>query len=839
MSRFVWAMLLREIRSSWKRMAFLSLAVAAGVGGLVAVRAFGLALDGQMVAEARSLMAADMVMASTRPFVPREQAALDDLQRRGAQVVISREFVSMARTAKGTKLVEVRTVDPGYPFYGRVETGSGRPLWESLNQNTLVANRSLLLHLGLRVGDEIRLGNGRFRVADELIREPDGAVQLFSLGPKVILTTGGGEATGLIQPGSMVRYRALIKLPPKMDPLLAADRLKSRLPDRYAEVRTFDQAQPQVNRFIGQLTRYLNLVGLVALVLGGVGVSSAIRAFLTRKLDTIAIIKCLGGSSRQVLWVYLAQTAALGMAGSLMGAALGLGLQGLVARLLEGLLPVDLVFQPSWRAALEGLALGTLTTLAFSLPPILEARQAPPARVFRRDVEPMSPPRQRRRRAVLWIGIALPLLAGLSYWESGSAKMGGIFFGGLLGAVAALLLAAKGVLWLLPRLGRPPFFVWRQGLAGLYRPGNQTPLVVISLGLGVLLVLAVYVVRGDLFRQIGVNAPQNAPNLFFVDIQPRQQTTFNRVVAGQGLTPPRLLPLVRGRIQDLNGKPVRLDDLDGDEELRRTVSFEYALTYRDTLENGEELLSGTMGVNPAIPGPQVSVADWWVERTHLGLGDTVTVNIQGLPLTATITSIRKLNWRSRQINFSLVFMPGFLENAPQVFTTAMRVEDTARRVALQQALSQALPNVTSIDAEGVIHTIQNIMDRIAAVVQFMAAFTIAVGMVILAGSLSTTKYQRLREVVLLKTLGAARLRVAGVLAVEYLLLGGVAGGVGAAAAGVLSWGLVTRVFQGEWQWHPLPYLAAWAGAAGLTVLMGVIGSLDILAKKPLEVLREE
>jgi putative ABC transport system permease protein len=835
MNRLPWLMLLREARFSWKRQLFFAFCVAVGVGGLVAVKSFGLSVEARMRLEARALLAADLVLSSARPFTEAEWKALRGLEARGASISLSREFVSMA-TVPGktaTRLVDVRAVDARYPFYGRVVTGSGRLFEGLLTEDAAIVHPSVLIYLDLKVGDALLIGGKSFRIVDELIKEPD-TVQLFSYAPRVILSDKGGEATGLIREDSLVRYRALVKLPETLPAAQVSEELKKSLPDRFANIRTFDDDQPRVGRFMGLLENYLNLIGLVALILGGVGVAAAIRVFLSQKMDSIAILKCLGATSNQVLGIYAVQAGLLGWIGSLAGAGIGIAVQGVLPLLLADLMPVVLPFAVSWPAVAEGLVLGTFTTLLFTLQPILEVRRVPPARVFRRNVEPEP------RRRTFWLTLLAlaPLLFLLSLWEGGSLRVGGIFFLGLSASMAVLALAAKGLLALARRLPQPRRFTWKQGLNGLYRPGNQAAAVTLALGLGVMMVLSVYLLQSDLLRQVASGRQGDEPNLIFIDIQDSQRTEFVDTLRRQGIENPELIPVVRGRIRALNGAPVRLDEIQ-DEEKRRMLSFTFAMTYRDHLVPGEVILKGRFGPDPAISGPQVSVAEWWTDISGTGVGDTLTVDVQGVTLTATITSIRQVDWNNRRANFTLLFMPGALEAAPRMYVSTARLETPAERVALQKAVVARMPNVSAVDVELILQSLQQIVDRIALVIQFMSLFSIGVGFVILGGAIAVTKYQRLRESVLLKTLGATRAAVAAVLSTEYALLGLLAGAVGAIAAGALSWGLVTFVFEGRWDFRFPPYVIATLTAALLTTAVGLAANLDILNRKPMQVLREE
>jgi putative ABC transport system permease protein len=838
MTGFVMAMLFRETRAAWGKLALFVLSIAAGVGGLVAVKAFSQGLDGAIRAEARSLMAADLSLRSHRPFAGEELEALRRLQTQGARVVFNTAFAAMAAAPGNGQvhLVDVRAVGEAYPFYGQVLTASGRPFRDLLRDDTVLVHPTLLARFGIAVGDRLRIGRRAFTIAGEIEREPDRTVQLLALGPQLLMTDEGARATGLFSATSHVHYQAQVRLPEGQDPMAVAQALKVSLPKRDASIRAYDESQPRVRRFLGRLTDYLNLVGLTALMLGGIGVAGAIRAFLAQKLDSLAILKCVGATSAQLLAVYLCQALLLGLAGSLIGAAFGLGVQGVLVKLLADFLPISFGFSFAWGAVLQGVLLGLVTTVWFALPPLLLVRKVPPARVFRRHVETVNP--HRLRHGVFTALSGLVLVGGLVLWQVGPGRIAAIAVGGLAATFLALQAASWGLLALLRRMPKPPSFVLKQGLSSLYRPGNQTAAVVVSLGLGVLLVLAVFLIQRDLLRQVSATPVENLPNLFFIDIQPPQRKAFTALLGEHGVENPELIPIVRGRLRALDGKPIRPDRIK-DPELRRILGFEYAFTYREELSRGESILTGAFSRRPDIAGPQVSVAEWWADASGMKPGQTVTVDIQGILVRATITSVRRIDWSNRRANFSFVFLPGVLEKAPQIFVAAARVEGRENRTELQRRLVAALPNVSIIDVEAIFRAVQEIIDRIGLVIQFMAGFSIAVGLVILLGTIATTKYERIREAVLFKTLGATRQAVARVLATEYFLLGGLAGLVGALAAGGLSWGLVRYVFEGAWELRPLPYLAAWGATALLITAAGLGGSLDVLMKKPLQVLREE
>ena len=833
-------MLAREVRASWRRLVVFLLCITAGVGGLVAVKSFSFNLQRGLESESRTLMAADLIVRSRTAFTPEERRALEWLRAEGAVIVHSRQMVSMARAPASGRVhpMSVRAVGDGYPLYGEVITGSGRPFRQLLGDGTVLVHNSLLLKMGLKLGDTLVIGAKSFRIADVLLREPDSPVQAFNLGPRVLMTGRGGDATGLFSVKSRILYSAMVKVPPGRKPGAVADALRLRLPKSFAAVETFDRMRPQAARFLVRLTDYLNLIGLTALLLGGIGVAGAVRAFVAQKMDTLAVLKCLGATSGNLLSIYLLLALAIGVTGSLLGVALGFAVQWALPFLLADLLPVEVSLDWPLAAAAEGLAIGTLTTLWFALPPLWAVRKVPPGRLFRRHVEPRPPGRWQWLNALLSPLSMLAMAGLLAVWQAGFTKAAGLFMLGISAAVLGLFLASLGMLMLLRWLPKPARFELRQGLAGLYRPGNQTVTVVMSLGLGVLLLLSVFLIQQDLLRQVAANSPIDQPNLFFLDIQPGQREDFRQVLAAHGIPNPPMIPIVRGRVVGINGRTT-LPSEEKDDHRRRHMRTQFAFTYRGQLKPGEEVVSGRFGKDPDIPGHQVSLANWYAESVGLEVGNTLTVNIQGVRVTATVTSIRKIDWLNRRANFTFVYLPGALERAPAMYVSPVRVDDEETRVALQRDVVVRMPNVTGFDVAMIFQIVQGFMERIGLVLRFMAGFCIAVGLIVLIASVATTKFQRVREVVLLKTLGATRLAVARVLALEYLLEGTLASVVGALAAGGLSWGLVTFLFQGRWDFSLWVYLITCAVAVLVITVTGLAGNLDVLMKKPLEVLREE
>jgi putative ABC transport system permease protein len=745
-----------------------------------------------------------------------------------------RELVAMAQAGPSvTQLVELKAVEAAYPFYGTLVTEPAGALDTLIGGGRALVHESLLSRLGLRVGDHFRVGAAELTIAGVILREPDRAIGVFSLGPRVLIAAADLDRTGLIQPGSRVRYRTLFRLPDGGDAEAFRDRAAATLPIAQ-RVTTYTQAQPGLRRFWDQLTMYLGLTGLVALMVGGIGVAVSVSAFVSDKQATIATMKALGAGWRPLLMAYLLQTAALGLGGSLLGAALGSLIQPLLAPALTRLLPIELTLTFSTRAVLRGLAMGVGVTLLYALWPLLRIRHVPPALILRREAEPRRPgPRP-------WLAV-VPIalgLAALALWQAGSWKIGALFAGGLAAALGLLALGARGVVALARRV---PWrgAAWRQGAANLHRPGSHAGPVLISLGLAVMLVVAIAVLESGLRAQMTDRSPDEAPAFFFIDIQPDQAAPFVRLVAAQGATAPaELTPVVRARLAAINGAAISPTERARREETW-ALTREYVLTWAAAPPRHNTVVAGRWWTEAeAAREPLISVEEEIAGQLGVRPGDRLTFDVQGVPVTARVTNLRHVDWRSLASNFFVIFSPGALEGAPSTFIATVQTPPD-REGPLQSAVVAELPNVTAIPVREVLERVRGVLDQIALAVRLVAAFSVVAGLVVMAGALAITRRQRLYQSVILKVVGATRGFVARVFAVEYVLLGAAAGVAGSALASALAWAVMRWAFDLPGRWAPGALLAGVLSAPGLALLVGLLGTRRLLGRRPLGVLRGE
>jgi putative ABC transport system permease protein len=831
---FVLKLAWRETRGAGRHFAYLIACVTLGVGALVAVGSFASSLERTVGRSARALMGGDVEIRSSQPLSPAGEAVVAGMARGGVEVLPVLELVAMSAAGGRSQIVELKTVGAGYPFYGDLITEPAAPLGTLVGKGRALVHPSLLQKLGAAVGDHMKIGEADFVISGVIRQEPDRSIGLFSLGPRVMIAPEDLPGTKLVRPGSRVRHRVLFRVPAGTSAEALKDALAARLPDTAARITTYAQAQPGVRRFWDQLTIYLGLTGLVALMVGGIGVATSVRAFVRGKLDTIAVLKCLGAGWRQILAAYLLQTVLLGLGGSLLGAALGTAAELALVPALSPLLPLVLEPSVSLRSVLAGLAMGTGLTLLFALWPLLDIRRVPPALILRRDVEARLPGRRP------WLA-GIPIAAGLAalaFWQAGSFKVGGLFVGGLAGALFLLGLTARLVIAGAQRLPRLRRLAWRQAVANVYRPGSHAGVVLVSLGLAVMLIVAVALLEQSLRAELKDRGPERSPAFFFIDIQPDQVPPFTRLVTDLARHAPELTPVVRSRLAAINGAAVADDPRQKREEIWY-LSREYVLTWAAEPPAHNNVTAGRWWTaEEARAEPLISVEEEIAKNLGVAIGGTLGFDVQGVTVQARVVNLRRVDWQSFNTNFFVIFSQGALDGAPSTWIATARAAPS-NEGAVQSAVTAAFPNVTAIPVREVLERIAAVLDQIALAIRLLAGVSIATGLIVTAGALGVSRHQRLYQSVILKTLGATRGFVASVFAVEYALLGAAAGLCGGILAAALAWGVCRWALDIGWAGSPLTVAGGFAAATLLALGVGFLGTFRLLGKKPLGVLRGE
>ncbi|MGA2833698.1 MAG: FtsX-like permease family protein [Terracidiphilus sp.] len=845
----------RDLRSSPGKFVFVVLSVAVGVAALVGVRGFSDSFRRTLSTEARALMAGDLTARLFHEPTADEMSKIAAIaQPPGIRTTWVTETVSMASVTPDPVplLVSLKAVDPAeYPYYGEAELEPTMSLQRALDGDSAVVAEEFLIRLNAHVGQTLRLGGRDFRIAAVLKQEPDRISAGAGLGPRVMISQAALQRTGLLAPGSRASQRLLFELPPKADTpsQLAALRkqVEAVLPD--AQVMDFREGNPGLNKGLDNATAILSLICLVAMVLGAIGVAMAMHAHLEQRMDMLAILKAIGASSSDLLRIFLLQTLGLGLAGGVLGVAAGVGVMAALPAVFGKLLPVHATLDFPWRSVAAGMGTGLLTTLLFCLPPLLDVRNVRPVLVLRRLVE-QGPEgiggwfaRWWARRLQVGISVVvITALGGIAWALSDSVTVGGWFallFTIALVVLLALATAALRVLRLLlsrVRLRLPSFL--RHGLANLYRPGNQSAAVLASLGTGVMLILTVFLVQAALLRDLHETASPRLPNVFLVDISTDEVagvTEFFRRQPGVSQVPGQsldLMPVVTGRFISLNGKP--LEQLK-EQHFPRRLLQNAELSWADAARPGDKVMQGKWWTS--ADAAELAVGEGVAQRLHLGVGSAVELEFGGVVRALRVSAIYRADGQHLGARVAFVLPSGQLKNEPATWYGGAHI-DPKQIAAMERALFSAYPTVSVINVADVLERIESVIDQITFVVRFLAGFSIFAGLMILASSIAGTRFRRMREAVVLKTLGATRMRIVRTFSVEFSVLGLLAGSVGVVFANLLTQVLLHKLdvgFQIEW----LATLVALLGTAVLATATGWIASYRILGLRPLEVLREE
>jgi putative ABC transport system permease protein len=852
----------RELRSSPGKFAFVLLSVAVGVAALTGVRGFSASFRSMLLLRARSIMAADIAARMMEPPTPSEQASLDKIQ--GLDTTPVTEMLSMASstTSLDPLLVALKAVDPAkYPFYGDVVLEPAIPLREALTDSTVAVGDDLLLRLHVKVGDSIKLGNGTFRIAAVVTDEPDRLTGSFAAGPRILISQHALAGTGLFGLGTRATQRLLFKLQPNASGQPASDthvadlrtQLEAILPQ--AQISDYREANPSITRALDGATGLLSLMSLVALVLGAVGVAMAMRAHLQQRLDSIAIMKSLGAGSSQIIRIYLLQTLLLGFCGAVLGLVLGVGVQLTLPLFLAKLLHLAPGFRIDAGAALLGLGAGMLTTLLFTLPPLLDIRNVRPILILRRAVEIEESPlftraaRHLRSSGLQLAATALILvgLAALAATVSDSRQVGGFFAAGLLLALLVLLGASALTLLLLKLFlnttRRQLPSVLRHGVANLYRPGNPSAALLAALGLGVMQIAAVSMVQRSIVGEMQATTAAKLPNLFLVDISSNEVAGVRALLATQPAVQgtPEIAPVISARVTAINDTPYQQLHL---KRMPRRGALSAQLTWSPTPDApppGDKVVSGKWWVaqqSSDAKHPLVAIERHAADRLNVRPGDRVTFTPQDQPITATVAALYEADSQHAFSRADFVMPEAVLRGLPVTWYGGLHCDPSATG-QLRRALYQHYPTITVIDVAATVETVRQVLLQISYVIQFLAGFSTFAGIVILASAIAGTRYRRIREVVVLKTLGATRPRIASVFSIEFAVLGLIAGVVGLVFANGLARLLLKRVFHFDYHLNIWWNLAALCVTAALTVAAGWLASHRVLGQKPLEVLREE
>ena len=827
----------RDGKASGKRLLLFMASIILGIAAVVSIQSFSQNLEENIGLQSKALMGADFLIDSNQPANERVVQIMDSLGGANAMEV---KFASMAAFSKknASKLVQVRGLEGSFPFYGELETVPKEAANTYQNKEGALVDATVMLQFGLQPGDSVTLGTLRFPIIGSLVSAPGSTGIGTSVAPPIFIPYRFLADSGLLDRGSRLTYAYYFQNPTADLKALDAT-VDPQLDAENADMDTHTSTSQRLGRRYNNVSRFLNLVAFIALLLGCVGIASSVHIYIKEKLRSVAVLKCLGASRKQTFLIYLIQIAGMGFIGGAIGTLLGLLLQQTFPLILQEFLPFEVVIGTSMQAIFVGLLLGVFMSVLFALSPLITTWYVSPLQVLRKQesLESESRPAQ---LAVLFAIVLFVFL--FAYWLLQNLN----YAAGFVLGIAVTFAVLGGVAILFMRLLKRYFpkswsFSARQSLLNLYRPNNQTAVLILAIGIGTFLISTLYFTKDFLLAKTELESSENTPNIILFDIQTNQKEAVAETITPKGLPILDNIPIITMRLQKIKDRSVNDIRLDSTSTIRGWIlSHEFRVTYRDSLIASEKLLEGTWDAPMTPNGPvPISLSDNVAKDAQVVLGDTLQFNVQGMLMETVVGSIRQVDWGRPQLNFSIVFPSGVLEKAPQFHVISTHAPDKGVSASLQQELVQTFPNVSVLDLRQVLALVEGILDKISWVISFMAFFSIITGIIVLIGSVRNSKYQRIRESVLLRTLGAKSGQILKITALEYLYLGILGSGVGILLSLVGSQLLAYFVFDTAFVPSWVPFLVVLPGITLLVLAIGLSNSRSVLNSPPLQVLRKE
>lgn len=830
----------RDARKNFSRLFLFISSIIIGIAALVAINSFNDNLQSDINSQAKELLGADFVVNTNKGFDSTVIAMFDTIQVPQATDARMASMVLFLSDAGGTRLVQIIAVDGDFPFYGEVETVPEDAFSKVKDGFYTVLDENIATQYEVSSGDSIRVGTLAFPVAGIVKAIPGTGSLSSTFAPSVYIPMKYLRETGLVQYGSRVNYKRYFKTETTAQ---ADEIIKQIRPTLRKYGYGYDdvaERKEELGQSFENLYRFFNLLGFVALILGCIGVASSVHIYVQEKKESVAVLRCMGASGWQSFNIFFVQAVIIGLIGSMLGAFLGVVVQYFAPLLLSDLIPLDITLAISWSAILEGVLLGLVISILFSFLPLTNVRTIPPLTVLRTGFEKIKR-FSKVRLSIILLTLIFPLTFAI--YQTESAFNGSTFFLTLIAAFLLLTAVAKGLIYLVKRFFPHSWgFVWRQSLANLFRPNNQTTVLVVVIGLGAFLVSTLSLVQNSLLNQVEFVGSGTRSNTVLFDIQPHQKDGIVALTNDNNLEVQQLVPIVTMRIQSIKGKTVREIQQDTTDNVSNwAITREYRVTYRDSLIDSETLLKGE--IMPEVINPDdsifVSISESMLDNLEVDIGDEVIFDVQGVQIKTYIGSYRDIDWQRIQTNFIFVFPNGVLEQAPQFFVLMTKTDDKQQASKYQRELVAAYPNVSVIDLSLILSTLDDFMSKIAFVIQFMALFSIGTGLVVLAGAVINSKYLRLKENVLLRTIGALKNQIVKMTLIEYGYLGLFAGLTGIILSLAAGWGLSVFFFNIIFFPDLITLGIIWGGVAALTMIVGWVNTRGIISRSPLEVLRKE
>ena len=834
---WIWKLAYKDARKNFGRLFLFISSIIIGIAALVAIDSFNENLQSDIDSQSKELLGADLELDSRRKAW--DSTFLVYLDSLDVEISSDARFASMVYFPKnnGTRLIQARAIEGGFPFYGTIDLLEGSDIAPFRHGRAVLIDESLAIQYDIEVNDSLKLGKGTFPICGVITAFPGTTSINADIQPTVYLPYSRVEETGLIQYGSRVNYHKYLKVN-EGELTEVKEFLEPLLEEYNYRIDDVEERKEDFGRGFSNLYKFFNLLSFVALILGCIGVASSVYIYVKEKRYAAAILRCMGASGWQIFYVFFIQILTIGVIGSFLGVLHGIFVQYILPIVVSDFIPVDVEPQISWFSAIKGLGLGLIISTLFSVLPLTNIRFIPPLIILRGTVV-KTVTRSKFRYFIFSLIVLFPWIFSVN--QTGSLANGSAFFGVFVLVFALLWLVAKGLIWMIKRYFPTNFsFVWRQSLSNLFRPNNQTVILVIVIGLGAFLLSTLALVQNSLLGQVEFAGQGERSNTVLFDIQSYQKEQVLQLTEDFDLPIQQFVPIVTTRIKSVRDSTVAQIQEDTTSNIRSwALTREYRVTYRDSIIDSEKILEGTFQSTATEDSIFISVSDNLKEGLNLQLKDEITWNVQGVEVKTYVGSFREVDWRRVQTNFMVVFPKGVLENAPQFYVLISRIDDKNISARFQQELVKKFPNVSAIDLTLILETVDQVFDKISFVIRFMALFSVLTGLLVLSGAVINSKYARLQENVLLRTLGAMQKQLLHMTIIEYSYLGLFAGLTGSLLAMIASWAL--SIFFFEILFFPdfISLIIIWIFVTFLTVFVGWINTKSILNKSPLEVLRKE
>jgi len=836
--RWVWRMAWRDARNNFSRLFLFVASLITGIAAVVALDSLNYSLQQDIENNARELLGADLVVNGERPYSPELQTAFDSLKLPHAAEVDMASMVLFLHNQK-SRLIRLVAMEGDFPFYGNIETQPADAYDKMKQGGYAMLDETLASQYEVSSDDSLKVGNSVFKVAGIVTRIAGGGGLMSTFTPSIYIAMKDLDSTRLIQFGSRVNYKHYYKIGSQERVDEIVKEFRGLVRSQGYSYDTVEERKEGLGRGFSSIYRFFSLLAFVALILGCMGVASSVHIYAREKRDEVAVLRCVGSSGWQAFNIFFIQIFFLGIIGSIIGSLLGIGIQQVIPLFIRDLIPFEMGFSVSWKSLLLGFSVGAVVSVLFSMLPLVAVRFVPPLSVLRADYEEKRIFSKTKIIAIILIA-AFPI--AFASLQARSWFTGSMFFLGLVVALAFLTAVAIALLFLVRRyFPHGAGFIWRHALSSLFRPNNQTRVLMVTIGLGAFIISTLNIVEQSMLSQVEFTGRENQSNTILFDIQPYQREGVIQLMKDNDLKINQVVPIVTCRISELKGRSVEELQKDTTDNVSNwAIRREYRVTYRDSLHHSEKLIEGALHEKKkSRDSVWVSISEGMLDNLDIKIGDSLVFDIQGVPVKAFISGVREVDWPKDPPNFIFVFPPGVLEDAPQVYVTSTRVEKQEQANSFQQALVMQFPNVSLLDLRLILTTVNELFDKLGLIIRFLALFSIITGLVVLAGAVINSKFVRIKENVLLRTIGARTKQITRITLIEYAYLGLFSALTGMALS--LGGGyLLTRFFfeiTFAFDWVELIIICV--GVIILTVAIGWFNSREVISTPPLQVLRKE